>query len=230
MVGMEAHIFDLLREYFQRYGYWTVVFMLLLENTGVPVPGEATLLFASFLAYSEHRLQLPIIVAVGIAAAMVGDNTGYAIGYFGGRPLVNKYLHFLHIRHETIQWGETFFVIHGASAIFWGRFIAGLRILAGPLAGTLRMPWRRFVVFNFLGATAWVLLIATLGYLFETQLDRLLRVIREANLVIVAILLSGVAFWYWKRQRVRAIEARPDTQMSSRESERDASDDKVLPF
>jgi membrane protein DedA with SNARE-associated domain len=69
----EAHIFDLLREYFQRYGYWTVAIMLLLENTGVSVPGEATLLFASFLAFSEHRLLLPIIVGVGIGAAMVGE-------------------------------------------------------------------------------------------------------------------------------------------------------------
>ena len=112
-------------------------------------------------------------------------------------------------------WERHFFVTHGASAIFWGGFIAGLRIPAGPLAGTLRMPWRRFVVFNFLGATAWVLLIATLGYFFGTQLDRLLRVIRQANLVIVAILLSAVALWYWKRQRVRAIEAKPHTQRSS---------------
>lgn len=207
MIG-SAHVFDLLRECFQRYGYWTVAFMLLLESAGLPVPGETTLLFASFLAYSEHRLHMPIIIAVGIAAAMAGDNAGYAIGYLGGRPLVNRYLHLLHIRPETLQKGESFLAAHGASAIFWGRFIAGMRVLAGPLAGMLRMPWRKFFVFNFLGAAAWVILISSLGYSFRGQLNRLHPIIRQVNLAIGLILLMAVAFSWWRRSRARVVETK----------------------
>ena len=207
-----AHVLELLREYFQQYGYWTVAFMLLLENAGLPVPGETTLLFASFLAYSEHRLQMPVVIAVGIAAAMTGDNAGYAIGYFGGRRLVNRYLHVLHINDAAVRRGESFFARHGALAVFGGRFIAGIRVLTGPLAGTLCMPWGKFFVFNFLGATAWVLLIASLGYFFGGQWGRLHHILGRANLAVVLALFIVFAIWWWKRMRARAAEAKADPE------------------
>lgn len=215
MVGPEGHIFEVLRHYFQHYGYWTIAFMLLLENTGVPVPGETTLLFTSFLAYSEHQLKLPIIIAVGISAAMLGDNAGYAIGHFGGRPLVERYLRFVRVGNEAIRKGESFFASHGASAIFWGRFIAGIRVLAGPLAGTLRMPWRRFFLFNFLGAAAWVTIVASAGYFLGGHSHRLLRVVRQANLAVLAVILIAAAFWLWKRYQARSIAGKADAQSAS---------------
>ncbi len=81
---MAQHIFDLLRTYLAQYGYWAVAVALLLENAGLPVPGESVLLLASFLAFSEHRLHFPYIIVVGICAATLGDNIGFAIGYYGG--------------------------------------------------------------------------------------------------------------------------------------------------
>lgn len=176
-----SDILNVLREYFQKYGYWTVAFALLLENTGVPVPGETTLLFASFLAFSQHQLRLAIIIAVNIAAAITGDKAGYAVGHFGGRRLVDQYLHVLHVSRGAVEKGERFFESHGPVTIFFARFIAGLRIVAGPLAGTLRMPWRTFLLFNFLGAAAWVTAIALIGYFFGSQLDRLLAVMGRAK-------------------------------------------------
>src|SRR5437879_12359286 len=77
---MGQHLFELLREYLAHYGYWAVAAALLLENTGVPVPGETMLLLASFLAYSEHRLRLPYIILVGVCAATIGDNLGFLLG------------------------------------------------------------------------------------------------------------------------------------------------------
>lgn len=205
-----AHFFDLLRGYFQRYGYWTVVGALLLENLGVPVPGETTLLFASFLAYSEHQLSLPLIIFLGVIAAVTGDNLGYAVGHFGGRRFVEKYLHLVHIRRETIQEGEHFFRRHGAPTVFFARFIAGLRVVAGPLAGTLKMPWRKFLLFNFLGAAVWVTVIACIGYFFGYRLGRLVFLMGRANLVIAAIAIAGIAFWWWKRKSNRSIETPTD--------------------
>src|SRR5258708_31964692 len=84
------HFFHILRHYFAEYGYWTVALVLLLENAGIPLPGETTLLFAGFLAYSEHHLKLSGIILAGIVSATIGDNLGYWIGHRGGPPLLER--------------------------------------------------------------------------------------------------------------------------------------------
>jgi membrane protein DedA with SNARE-associated domain len=200
MMVPTGYLFDLLRRYFQHYGYWTVAVALLLENMGLPVPGETTLLFASFLAYSQHELQLPVLIAFGVAAAVIGDNAGFAFGHFAGRPLVDRYLHVLHVSRRTIEKGERFFAQRGPLAIFLARFLAGVRIVAGPLAGTLHMPWKKFLLFNFLGAVSWVLTISLIGYFFGGQLQRLIRTMGRADLVILAGVVAGALLWWrWKR-------------------------------
>lgn len=199
---MAEWFFELLRGYFDQYGYWTVAVALLLENAGLPVPGETVLLFASFLAYSERDLSLPWIIGVGIVAATLGDNLGYVLGLRGGRPLLQRYKHWFHISDRRVQRGERMFVRYGAAAIFFARFLFGLRIIAGPLAGVLRMPWRRFLLFNFLGASAWVSVIAVLGYLFGSQWQRLVYVLKGAELAVLALLLAGILLLrVWRRRR-----------------------------
>src|SRR5438128_3670867 len=148
---MGQHVFDLLRDYLAHYGYWAVAAALLLENAGLPVPGETVLLLASFLAFSEHRLHLAYIIVVGVCAATAGDNVGFAVGYYGGRRLLERYRKTLHIRPAAIARGEDLLAHYGAIAVFFARFIAGMRVIAGPMAGVLRMHWRKFVLFNFLG-------------------------------------------------------------------------------
>ena len=88
---MTHHILDFLRGLLVQYGYWAVAVTLLLENAGIPVPGETILLLASFLAFSEHALDLRWIVVVGAVAATLGDNLGFALGHYGGRPLLERY-------------------------------------------------------------------------------------------------------------------------------------------
>src|SRR5437667_1771984 len=95
-------IFDSLRALIADYGYWAVALALLCENAGIPVPGETTLLLASFLAYSEHKLDLGWIIVVGTSAAAIGDNIGYGLGHFGGRPLLDRYRRFFRISQATL--------------------------------------------------------------------------------------------------------------------------------
>jgi len=199
---MAQEIFELLRGYLIQYGYGTVAIVLMLENAGLPVPGETVLLLASFLAYSEHRLQLPYIILVGIVSATVGDNLGFALGLYGGRPLLNRYQKTFRIKQSVIDRGEELFRNYGSATIFVARFIAGMRIVAGPLAGVLRMGWRKFLVFNFLGAALWVTVISGAGYLFGRHLERLFQLLHEINtgLVIAAVV---VAVWLWYRKRKR---------------------------
>src|ERR1041384_541179 len=106
---MAEQLFDLLRQFFDAYGYWTLIVILLAENAGLPLPGETTLLFASFLAYSERELHLGYIILFGVIACTLGDNIGYAIGYRGGRPLLERYRRFFRIRQRTIERGERLF-------------------------------------------------------------------------------------------------------------------------
>ena len=198
---MTHSILDLLRNAVVHYGYWAVGAALLLENAGVPVPGETVLLLASFLAYSEHDLRLPWIILVGTIAATVGDNLGFALGYYGGRPLLQRYQAFFRIRHTTVARGEELFARYGALTIFFARFVFGMRIIAGPLAGVLRMSWRKFSLFNVLGAGLWVTVISGVGYLFGRHWDRLEHVLKRFDLTVAVVVLLGAAFLWWRSRR-----------------------------
>lgn len=176
---------------------------LLLENSGIPVPGETILLLASFLAYSHDELRLPYIIVIGVCAATLGDNLGFAIGYRGGRPLLDRYRSVFRIRPETIARGETLFDQYGAVTIFFARFIFGLRVIAGPLAGVLRMPWKRFAVFNFLGALLWVTVISTVGYKFGKHWDLLTEYVESLNIgMVIAVAVGLLVLWLWRRAHV----------------------------
>ena len=198
---MTHSILDLLRNAVVQYGYWAVGVALLLENAGIPVPGETILLLASFLAYSEHDLRLPWIILVATVAATLGDNMGFALGYYGGRPLLLRYQSLFRIKNSKIHRGEDLFAKYGPTTVFFARFVFGMRILAGPMAGVLRMSWRRFLVFNFLGAVVWVSVISCAGYLFGRHWNRLEEALKRADIVAVAVILLVAAYLWWRNRK-----------------------------
>lgn len=188
------------RSFVADYGYWAVALMLLCENAGLPVPGETTLLVASFFAYSEHKLHLGWIVVAGTLAATIGDNLGFVLGHYGGRPLLDRYHNLFRIPQSARVRGEELFSRYGSFTIFFARFVFGLRIIAGPLAGVLGMPWRAFAIFNFLGAVVWVSFIAAVGYLFGQQWRLLVRTLTRLNIVIVVV--AAVLFLWWRQRNL----------------------------
>lgn len=193
---MTHHFLDLLRNCVVHYGYWAVAVMLLLEGAGLPVPGETILLLASFLAYSEHELQLPWVIAVGIAATTAGGELGFALGRLGGRPLLERYRNIFYIRPETMERGDQLFERYGAVTVFLARFIFGMRVIAALLAGALHMPWRKFTVFNLLGATVWVCAICSAGYLFGGHWGRLAHDLKRLDLgALIVIILVTLLIW-----------------------------------
>ncbi|SRR5258708_6666341 len=200
---MAHSILDLLRSALVHYGYWAVAVALLLENAGLPVPGETILLLASFLAFSEHELKLPWVIVVATIAATLGDNLGFALGHYGGRPLLQRYQSLFRIQPRTIEKGESLFARFGAVTIFFARFVFGMRIIAGPLAGVLRMPWRKFAVFNFLGAALWVSVISGAGYLFGQHWGRLERDLKRFDIAVIVVALAMIAWWLWRRRETR---------------------------
>jgi membrane protein DedA with SNARE-associated domain len=201
---MLPDLFEVLRNHFNNHGYWTLAITLLLENAGIPLPGETMLLFASFLAFQHQQLNLGLIILVGTLACTLGDNLGYWIGHHGGRPLLHRYQKVFRVSDQKIERGEKMFERFGPATVFFARFVFGMRVIAGPLAGVLRMRWRRFVLFNFLGATLWVTVISSVGYLFGQHWHRLLRIVGRANAVlfVVAVLIVAYAGWRYRNTRV----------------------------
>jgi len=203
-------IVDFLRQALETWGYWAVLMALLLENAGVPLPGETILIFAIFLAYEGKGLQIHWIILIGIVACTIGDNIGYWIGYHGGRPLLHHWQRFFRIDDDDIAKGERFLQRRGWFAIFIARFIAGMRIVAGPMAGVLRMPWAKFVSANFCGAAVWVTTIALVGYAFGSQEERLLALIDRLNIfVLVIVVIVVVYLWRKHLKKWREKRARP---------------------
>src|ERR1019366_1084195 len=199
---MFPDIFDALRSHFTSHGYWTLAFTLLLENAGIPLPGESVLLFASFLAHEHHELNLGLIILVGTVACTLGDNLGYWIGYRGGRALLDRHRSMFHIPDRMVQRGEKLFDDYGSVTILFARFVFGMRVIAGPLAGVLRMPWRKFAIYNFLGAAWWVATISSVGYLLGHHWDSLVQLVTRINIVVI-IGLVLLLFWLWRHNRRR---------------------------
>jgi len=198
---MTEFILESLRHAIVLYGYWAVGVALLLENAGIPVPGETILLLASFMAYSEHDLRLSWIIVVATVAATVGDNLGFAFGYHGGRPLLARYQSLFRIQKSTIERGESLFERYGAATIFFARFVFGMRIIAGPMAGVLRMSWKKFAVFNFLGAAVWVGVISSVGYFFGRHWDKLERGMKRFDVVVAVVVVAIAVFLWWRGRR-----------------------------
>lgn len=102
--------------FFAHYGYWTVFLGILLESAGVPLPGETILILASVFARTQHRLSIADVAIVAVVAAVTGDNIGFAVGRYGGRPLLDRYRNLFHIEDETVHKGKSLFARHGGMA------------------------------------------------------------------------------------------------------------------
>jgi membrane protein DedA with SNARE-associated domain len=203
---MAETIFQTLTLFFGRYGLWVIFFGVMLENAGLPVPGETVLLFAGFLAY-RGEVHLWRAMITGIVAASIGDSLGYLLGRYAGDWFV-KYVRRFRFLSRHFDRAQAQFHNYGHWAVFVGRFITGLRVFAGPLAGMFRMPYARFLLFNFGGATIWGITIVSVGFLFGGSWDSLVEFIKKFHqlsllgLVVIVFAIAGYYFLRrWKRKR-----------------------------
>ena len=192
--------YHIIRYALAKYGYWAVLAGLLAENAGVPVPGETTLMFAAFVAHKAPQLKLGWVIVVGIGAAIMGDNIGFFVGRRLGRHLIRWMKKVFRLDDEDIGAAKDMIQRHGAATIFWARFIFGLRTVAGPLAGVLGMEWKKFALFNALGAAVWVTAVASIGYAFAGEFNTLLGYFEKASWAMAAGLFT-LAYLIWRREK-----------------------------
>jgi membrane protein DedA with SNARE-associated domain/membrane-associated phospholipid phosphatase len=170
------------------YGYLAVAVGVMVESMGVPIPGETMLLLAAAYAGAGGLDVRGVIVAAALGA-IVGDSIGYEIGRLGGRALLERYGHRLHLSKRHLAHAEAFFARHGDKTVFFGRFTAFLRAFSAFLAGVNRMPYQRFLLFNAAGGILWAVSFGLLGAAFGSQWPLIERWAGRAGLLIAALLL-----------------------------------------
>ncbi len=194
---------ETLRPLVDRYGYWAVSGAVLIEDFGMPVPGEMLLISGALLA-SRGELHLAPLLLTAWAGAVVGDNIGYAIGRWGGRALLLRYGRYLLITQRRLERAEGFFQRHGGAVVAVAHFIDVLRQINGIIAGAVEMPWRRFLFFNALGAALWVGFWGNLFYLVGERADELRAAFeRFESLLLGALAARAVGWFAWLLLRPR---------------------------
>lgn len=195
---------QLIEQYMLAYGYWAVFFGVMLENAGLPVPGETILLVGGYFSASRpDQFNLIRVMITAATGAVIGDNIGFAIGHHYGRGFLLKIGRFFFLTPKRFEHMERYFESHGNKTILVARFITGLRVFAALLAGASRkMPWRVFLAYNVAGAILWATVITLLGYLFGTSLPLLVKWVgRTGTILLIALVIIGALVWHFRRRK-----------------------------
>jgi membrane protein DedA with SNARE-associated domain len=171
------------------YGCWTVFVLVGLENAGLPLPGEITLITAAVLAAKAGHPAILWVILAATAGALVGACAGYAIGRLVGFPFLRRHGRRLGLGPRQVKLGQYLFLRYGIAVVFLGRMLAVLRVLTGFLAGVNRMPWRRFLASSAAGALLWATLFGSGGYIVGRRLGELAGPAGIIGMVITAIAL-----------------------------------------
>jgi len=185
---------ETVEEIARQYGYWAVFFGISLENAGIPLPGETLTLVGGFLA-GEGELDYWIVLLCAMGGAILGDNFGYWIGRWGGFPLLLRVGGLLRISQEQLERLREQFGNNAAKAVFLGRFVALLRIFAGPLAGISDMPYGKFFICNAAGAGVWASVMVSLSFFVGrlVPLEKLVSGVASFSIGALVLLILAIA-------------------------------------
>jgi membrane protein DedA with SNARE-associated domain len=191
----------------EHYGLWAILLLVLVEDFGIPVPGE-TVLIAGAVFAGSGQLNIVAVGVVGFCAAVVGDNIGYGIGRFGGRRIVDRWGKYVFLTPERLDKAERFFDRQGAKIITIARFIEGLRQANGIIAGITEMHWLRFIAYNALGAALWVGTWVSIGYFAGQHITAIYNAITMYSLYAAIGAVVLIAAWIvhriYKRRKSKA--------------------------
>src|SRR5215211_4086582 len=169
----------------EHYGYLVILFGVMLESTGVPLPGETILISAGILV-QRGTLDLGDVIFFGILGAVVGDQIGYWVGHEGGRPFILRYGRYVLVTSERLERAEAFFARHGGKAVFMARFFSGFRVFGALVAGMSRMRWGTFLVYNALGGAVWATAAVLVGYFLGSSLGLVEHWTGQASVLVLA--------------------------------------------
>lgn len=200
-MSLEVISLDAIQSLASGYGYWAVFGGILLENMGIPVPGETITIVGGFLAGSGELTYLGVIGST-VAGAIVGDNIGYWLGRRGGWSTLVRVGRFFNVDEAQLETVRSQFMANADQAVFLGRFVTLLRVFAGPLAGIVGMPYGRFFVCNAAGAAVWGGAIVSLAYFVGqiVPLPQILAWVTQFGIVALAIVAAWLGLRWWRSQ------------------------------
>lgn len=211
-MSFELVSLETIQELAHEYGYWTVFLGILLENMGLPVPGETVTLVGGFLAGSGD-LNYWWVLGGATSGAVLGSTAGYWVGRLGGWALVTRVGRLFRLQETQLVEVRDQFSKNAPKAVFFGRFITLLRIFSGPLAGLSQMPFPQFLFYNVAGALTWAAVTVTLADVAGhfISLEQLFRWMSQLGLVVLVVVAAAIALPLWLEHRNKqSKQATPD--------------------
>jgi len=201
-MSLEFLSIEAIQGFAHNYGYWAIFLGILMENLGIPLPGETITLVGGFLAGS-HELSYWLVLADAMAGAAIGGTCGYWIGRLGGWSLLVRISSLFRISENRLILIKDKFSKNAAKAVFFGRFFALLRIFASPLAGIAEMPFRQFFLFNLAGSAAWASVMVTLAFFAGriVSLEQLVAWVSQFAIASLLILVAVIVLPLWLESR-----------------------------
>lgn len=178
----------------EQTGYAGIAFLMALESANIPIPSEITMPFAGYLVFTGS-FSFFWVVFWGTMGNVVGSLISYAVGYWGGRPFLNRFGRYLLIKPHDLQTAERFFHRYGAFAVFLGRLLPIVRTFISFPAGIARMNIWKFIAYTTLGCIPWSILLAYAGVVAGEHWDFLGAYFRKFDWLVAFLLLFGAVWW-----------------------------------
>jgi membrane protein DedA with SNARE-associated domain len=217
-MSLELLSLENIQEIANQYGYWAVFLGIALENTGIPLPGETITVVGGFLAGSGE-LNYWIVLGSAIAGAVLGDNIGYWIGKLGGWAFLLRLATIFKIPQTQLEEARKQFSKNAPKAVFFGRFVAILRIFAGPMAGIVEMPYQEFLLCNFGGATVWAAITVTISFFLGRliPLREVLAWMHKIGIIALILVVIVVIITVWLESRKKDLTPSAEPKLAPEE-------------
>jgi membrane protein DedA with SNARE-associated domain len=195
------------------YGYLAIFALMVLESACIPIPSEVTMVFGGALANATFLralgsdadpLNFLLVGLVGAVANLVGSWAAWGVGWYGGRPLVERWGRYIFLRQHELDRAEAWWDRRGEAAVFVSRLLPVIRTFISLPAGVARMPFWKFSVYTFLGCVPWTFALAGVGFALGEQWASVERYFRPISIAVAVILAAGIVWWLVRRRRARA--------------------------
>jgi membrane protein DedA with SNARE-associated domain len=216
MASISESLFNLASEFVGETGLAAVFLLMVAESACIPIPSEATMLFAGFAvtnpgAAQGHHLTLLGIVLAGILGNLVGSWISYGVGRFGRIELIERHGHWLHVKPSHIEWADRWFQRYGAPAVFFSRMLPIIRTFISLPAGVARMPFWRFTLLTLAGCVPWVLALALAGEALGSEWGNARKYFEYVDYAVVVLVVAAIVYAVIRRRRGRSDSGDPAT-------------------
>jgi membrane protein DedA with SNARE-associated domain len=189
-------------DYLGAYGYPAVFVLMVLESACIPIPSEVTMVFGGFLV-SRGDLDFFWVAMIGTIANVVGSWIAYAVGAWGGRPLIERWGRYVFLRKHELDRAHEWFERRGEMAVFVSRLLPVIRTFISLPAGVARMPFGKFTLYTFLGCLPWTFALTWAGLVLGENWETVLRYGEPVSWAIALAMVAFIAWWLGKRYRAK---------------------------